>query len=375
MKKLKYAVLALAAIALVGCGANKDTAKSTTSATSKTSATSTASTTSKSSSASKVSSSTSAGSNTATDGKTLNVVATSEKYKTLFDKFTEETGVNVEFLSMSSGEVISKIKAEGGTPMADVWFGGGVDAFMAAKTEGILEQYKPEGFDKIKEGFKDEEGYWISKGITVVGFLANNKILEDKKLPIPKTWEEIADPKYKDEVIMANPAVSGTSFANVKGLLDKYGEEKGWEYFKKLNNNIKFYGERGKDPQEKTIAGEFGLGIIPIDKSAFDEAEKNNLTAIYPEDGLCWVPEGVAIFKNSPNLEAAKKFEDFILRADIQQMIAELDGKDGAQMVIEGTKGYDLGLPADKFIKEDIAGFGTQREAILAKWAELTKGK
>ena len=54
MKKLKYAVLALAAIALVGCGANKDTAKSTTSATSKTSATSTASTTSKSSSASKV---------------------------------------------------------------------------------------------------------------------------------------------------------------------------------------------------------------------------------------------------------------------------------------------------------------------------------
>ena len=375
MKKLKYAVLALAAIALVGCGANKDTAKSTTSATSKTSATSTASTTSKSSSASKVSSSTSAGSNTATDGKTLNVVATSEKYKTLFDKFTEETGVNVEFLSMSSGEVISKIKAEGGTPMADVWFGGGVDAFMAAKTDGILEQYKPEGFDKIKEGFKDEEGYWISKGITVVGFLANNKILEDKKLPIPKTWEEIADPKYKDEVIMANPAVSGTSFANVKGLLDKYGEEKGWEYFKKLNNNIKFYGERGKDPQEKTIAGEFGLGIIPIDKSAFDEAEKNNLTAIYPEDGLCWVPEGVAIFKNSPNLEAAKKFEDFILRADIQQMIAELDGKDGAQIVIEGTKGYDLGLPADKVIKEDIAGFGTPREAILAKWAELTKGK
>ena len=254
MKKLKYAVLALAAIALVGCGANKDTAKCTTGTTSVTCTTS-----SKTSAASKVSSSTSAGSNTATDGKTLNVVATSEK--------------------------------------------------------------------------------------------------------------------YKDEVIMANPAVSGTSFANVKGLLDKYGEEKGWEYFTKLNNNIKFYGERGKDPQEKTIAGEFGLGIIPIDKSAFDEAEKNNLTAIYPKDGLCWVPEGVAIFKNSPNLEAAKKFEDFILRADIQQMIAELDGKDGAQMVIEGTKGYELGLPADKFIKEDIAGFGTQREAILAKWAEFTKGK
>lgn len=308
------------------------------------------------------------------EGKTLNVVATSEKYKPIFDKFTEETKAKVEFLSMSSGEVIAKIKAEGGKPMADVWFGGGIDAFMKAKEDGILEQYKPAGFDKIKEGFKDEEGYWISKGITVVGFLVNGELLKGKNLEVPKTWEELIDPKYKDEIIMANPAVSGTSYANVKGLLDVYGDEKGWQYFEKLNSNIKFYGKRGKDPQEKVVAGEFAIGIIPIDKSAFDVAEKNNLVAIYP-DQLFWVPEGVAIFKNSPNVELAKAFEDFILRPEIQQMIAELDGKDGAQMVIDGTKGFELGLPKDKFAKVDIKTFGTKRTEILDKWAKMTQGK
>lgn len=308
------------------------------------------------------------------EGKTLKVIATSEKYKKLFDKFSEETKAKVEFLSMSSGEVISRIKAEGGKPMADVWFGGGIDAFMKAKNEGLLEMYKPNGFDKIKEGFKDPEGYWISKGVTVVGFLVNNKILEDKNLPVPKTWEELTDAKYKDEIIMANPAVSGTSYSNVKGLIDLYGEEKAWEYFTKLNENIKFYGKRGKDPQEKVVAGEFGIGIIPIDKSAFDVAEKNNLTAIYP-DHLCWVPEGVAIFKNTENLELAKAFEDFILKPENQQLIAELDGKDGGQMVIDGTKGFELGLPKDKFIKEDLTTFGSKREEILKKWAEITKGK
>lgn len=348
MKKLKYLLLAFVAVLMVGCSAkNANAPKETKKEETKTSF----------------------------EGKTLNVVATSEKYKKLFDKFSEETKAKVEFLSMSSGEVLSKIKAEGQKPMADVWFGGGIDAFMKAKTEGLLEMYKPNGFDKIKEGFKDEEGYWISKGVTVVGFLANNKILEEKGVPVPKTWEEIVDPKYKDEIIMANPAVSGTSYANVKGLLDMYGEEKGWEYFKKLNENVKFYGKRGKDPQEKTVAGEFGLGIIPIDKSSFDVAQKNNLTAVYPQDGLCWVPEGVAIFKNSPNLDLAKAFEDFILRPENQQLIAELDGKDGAQMVIEGTKGYELGLPKDKFIKEDLKTFGSQRDEILKKWAELTQGK
>ena len=44
-------------------------------------------------------------------------------------------------------------------------------------------------------------------------------------------------------------------------------------------------------------------------------------------------------------------------------------------MVIEGTKGYDLGLPKDKFIKEDIKSFGSQRDTILKRWAELTQGK
>ena len=308
------------------------------------------------------------------EGQTINVVATSEKYKALFDKFSEETKAKVEFLSMSSGEVIAKIKAVGGKPMADVWFGGGIDAFMKAKEDGILEMYKPTGFDKIKEGFKDEEGYWISKGITVVGFLVNDELLKGKNLEAPKTWQELADPKYKDEIIMANPAVSGTSYANVKGILDLYGDEKGWEYLEKLNANVKFYGKRGKDPQEKTVAGEFGIGIIPIDKSAFDVAEKNNLTAIYPDE-LFWVPEGVAIFKNSPNLELAKAFEDFILRPDIQQMIAELDGKDGAQMVIDGAKGFELGLPKDKFVKEDITTFGSKRTEILDRWEKLTQGK
>ena len=66
---------------------------------------------------------------------TMKVVATSENYVTLFDKFTEDTGVKVELLSMSSGEVLSKLRAEGGTPSADLWFGGGIDAFMSAKDQ------------------------------------------------------------------------------------------------------------------------------------------------------------------------------------------------------------------------------------------------
>lgn len=309
------------------------------------------------------------------EGRTMNVVTTSEKYVELFDAFSQEVNAKVEFLSMSSGEVIARIEAEGGQPMADLWFGGGIDAFMAAKDSGLLEQYVPKEVDKIDSRFIDSENYWLSKGLTVVGFLVNEEMLEEKNLEVPTTWAEIADPKYKDEIIMANPAISGTNYGAVKGILDMMGEEEGWKYLEKLNDNISFYGKRGKDPEEKTVAGEFAIGIIPADKGSFDVADKNNLKVIYPEDGIPWVPEGVAIFKGGDGVDIAKAFIDFMLRDENQKILAELDGKDSAQMIKEGIEGYDLGLPKDKLIDQDISTFGTMRESILTKWEELTKGK
>ena len=63
--------------------------------------------------------------------------------------------------------------------MADVWFGGGIDAFMQAKEDGLLEPATSDKLADVLAGFKDEENYWLSKGITVVGFLANNSVLEE----------------------------------------------------------------------------------------------------------------------------------------------------------------------------------------------------
>ncbi len=309
------------------------------------------------------------------EGRQMNVVTTSDKYIELFNEFGEEVNAKVDFLSMSSGEVISRIEAEGGKPMADLWFGGGIDAFMAAKDSGLLESYIPKEADKVTSEFRDQEGYWISKGLTVVGFLVNEELLKEKGLETPRTWEELADPKYKDEIIMANPAISGTNYGAVKGILDMYGQEDGWAYLEKLNENIPFYGKRGKDPEEKTVAGEFAIGIIPADKSSFTAAEKNNLTVVYPEDGIPWVPEGVAIFKDGQGADIAKAFIDFMLRDENQEKLAELDGKDGAQMIKEGVGGYDLGLPKEKLIEQDILTFGSMRGSILERWEGITVGK
>lgn len=312
---------------------------------------------------------------TSFEGRTLNVVATSEAYVPLFEKFTEKTGAKVEFLSMSSGEVLSRVKAEGGKPMADLWFGGGLDAFIQAKDDGLLEAHMSPNAEDVDAKFKDAEGYWYAKGITVVGLLVNNDVLEENGLEAPTGWKDLADPKYKDEVIMSSPAISGTNYAALKGWLDLWGEEEGWDFFTALNENIPAYGKRGKDPFEKTIAGEFAIGIIPADKSAHDAMEEENVTLIFPEEGIPWVPEGVAIFKGSDNVDIASAFIDFMYEAESQKMIAEIDGKDTNQLVKPGAEGFDLGLDATKLIDEDLSTFGSEREAILEKFQSIAGDK
>lgn len=306
---------------------------------------------------------------------TLKIVTTSESYKEIFDKFTNETGVKVEFLSMSSGEVLSRTLAEGNKPMGDVWFGGGIDAFMEAKEKGLLEQCDFEGSDKIAEQFKDKENYWFSKGLTIVGFITNDDILKEKNLDAPKKWSDLADPKYKDEILMSNPAVSGTNYAVVNSLLQNKGEEEGWKYFEELNKNIPFYSKRGKDPNQKTAAGEVAIGITYLDNTVEKLKDEQNVSIIYPEDGMPWMPDGVAVFKNASNTPAAKKFISWLFQDENLKELARIDGKDTVKLVKPSLEGVELSISKDKLLKQDLSLFGEKRDAILEKWNKMAGDK
>lgn len=307
---------------------------------------------------------------------TMKVVATSESYVTLFEQFTAETGVEVELLSMSSGEVLSKLRAEGGTPSADLWFGGGIDAFMGAKEDGLLEPVTFDAASELADEFKDAEGYWYSKGITIVGFLVNNVLAGELNLEVPTTWADLLDEQYAGEIIMSNPAVSGTNYAVVNALLQTLGEEEGWNYFESLNNNIAYYARRGSDPKNKVTADEFAIGITYLDRTIDALLDDYDVTIVYPTDGIPWVPEGVAVFKNAENVEAAKYFVEWLFSSDDNlRTLAEIDQKDGIKSIKPSLEGVELGYDSSILMEEDLSLFGSQREDILARFETLMGDK
>lgn len=306
---------------------------------------------------------------------TMKIVATSESYLPLFERFGKENGVEVELLSMSSGEVLSKLRAEGGKPSADLWFGGGIDAFMAAKADGLLEQVNFDAAKDLAADYKDADNYYFSKGITIVGFLVNNKLAAEKNLTAPKTWDDLLDAQYKDEIIMSNPAVSGTNYAVVNALLQTKGDQ-GWDYFNKLNENIASYAKRGSDPKNKLTADEYAVAITYIDGTIEALLKDYDVEIVYPEDGMPWVPEGVAAFKGGDNTEAAQAFIEWLFSSDENlKELAEIDKKTAVKVVKPSLSGVELSYDPALLMNEDLTLFGSQRKEILEKFEALMGDK
>lgn len=297
----------------------------------------------------------------------LKVVAAYGGKEKIFQQFTKDTGIKVDFIDMSSGEVLSKLQAENGKPSADVWFGGGLDSFITAKNKGLLEKYISPEMAEVPLKYRDKDGYWSGVSLVLVGFMVNNEILADKKLAAPKTWADLTKPEYRDEVIMANPAISGTNYALVDNLIQELGEDKAWEYFEALNKNVPFLAKRGGEPPMKVTTGEFGVAVIPMSGEFILMEGKYPVTTIYPEDMIPWVPAGMAIFKNAENLPEAKKFVDWALSEKGQIAIRDEDPR---AMVRNGVKTPESikTIDMDKLINIDIDRLGNEREKVLNEW-------
>ena len=308
------------------------------------------------------------------EGTTLNVMLAYGGAEKSFDAFTEKTGIKIEYVEISTGKALAQMQAENGNTTADVWFGGGVDSYIAATELGYLEPYVSPEAEAIDESYRDKDGYWTSLALVPAGFLVNNDVLAEKNLEAPKTWEDLADPKYKDEIIMASPAISGTQYAILNGTLQAWGEEKGWDIWGKINDNVDFYAKGGGEPGPKTCAGEYGIAILAMTGGTFALEEEYPVTAIYPEDMIPWTPAPIAIFKNSQNKEAAKVFVDYMLSKEGQEALREADARIMARGDVEVPSAIGT-VDTTKMIKQDVTLFGSQREALLEKWAALAGEK
>ncbi len=280
--------------------------------------------------------------------------------------FEQATGIHINFLTMSSGEVLTRLRAEQAHPMTDVWFGGGSDAFIQAKDEGLIQRYLSKNNDSVPAAFKDKDGYWTGVSLVVVGFNVNTERLAAKKLAVPTKWTDLADPVYNDEILASNPNTSGTAYTTVSGILQVMGEEQGWDMLEKIYNNIPFLTKSGSAPGKKALEGEFSIGIAPDPHNLAMKNPGSALKAVFPEDGVLAWPSPVAIIAGAKHTGNAKLFVDWCLSPEGQKVLMEASPR------VPTTDVETLpGVPSLKTLKlvaYDHLKWGKERERVIAEF-------
>jgi iron(III) transport system substrate-binding protein len=198
---------------------------------------------------------------------TLNLLCTPqilwcEGMKTEFQKVYPK--VTVEFVRLSSGEALTRLRNERANPQFDIWWGGPIDSFIAAKHEGLLEAYHSPSLANLIDPklMKDPDNYWAGIYVGSLGFASNKHFLERHKLQPPESWEDLLNPAFKGQFVIAHPASSGTAYTALITVLQLKGEDKGWEYWKQFNANVWQYTKSGAAPTQHVGQGEAAAAVV-----------------------------------------------------------------------------------------------------------------
>ena len=237
------------------------------------------------------------------------------------EEFEAKFGIQTEFVRMSSGEILARLKAEKDNMTASVWYGGPVDGIVAANEEGIIEPYISPEAANIKEGFADPNGIWTGIYIGYLGFVGNKAILEEKGLEMPTSWADFLKSEYNQEIVVAHPGSSGTAYTMLATIVQMMGEEKAMEYFKQFSPHVRQYTKSGTAPGRMAGLGETTVGITFLhDAIKYKKEGYEDIIISAPVEGTGYEIGGVALLKNGPDQENAKMFIDWVLTKEVQEM-------------------------------------------------------
>ncbi|MCX7774831.1 MAG: ABC transporter substrate-binding protein [Spirochaetaceae bacterium] len=303
-------------------------------------------------------------------GQTLVVYSSVDEVnaKKIFDAFTADTGIHVQFVQLSSGPAYARIKAEAANPQADVWFGAPSENHILAKEEKLTQPYKGPNFDKIGKEFKDPDGYWRSFYMNPMAFAVNTEVLARIKAPRPTSWADLLNPVYKGQIQMPSPQSSGTAYNIVASLVVMMGEEKAFDYMKKLAPNIQTYTSSGTAPSKAVQVGQCAIGI-QFTPAFFEAIDKGfPIEVIFPKEGVWFEAPAVSILKGARNLEAAQKLVDWLSTVNGQKVYTEK--KTYFYPIIPGVP-LGPGMPAFESLKTidvDPVWAGEQKKRLVDRW-------
>ncbi len=288
--------------------------------------------------------------------------------------------IELKWVRDSTGVITAKLLAEKNNPQADAVMGVAASSLALLDSQGMLIPYKPLNLDAIMSQYRDKKDppAWFGMDVWGATVCFNTVEAQKKGLPKPETWKDLTKPIYKGQIVMPNPASSGTGYFDVTAWLTLWGDDNGkgggWKYMDALHQNIAQYTHSGSKPCNMASTGEYVMGISFEYRANANKAKGAPIDLVFPKEGLGWDLEAFAIHKGTKNLVAAQKLADWASSKDAMLLY----GKNFAITAQPGVAAPLANIPADyekRLVKMDFTAAAANRERVLAEWTKRYDAK
>ena len=213
--------------------------------------------------------------------------------------------INVSLIRAGSGALITRLNAEQPRPQGDILLGIATESFDG--NINFFRPYRSVNHDAIPAIARDSAypPRYYGFSMPLQAFIVNTNLLTPDQFP--QTWRDLADPRFRGNIVLANPALSGSAYAQIFMIYQLYGND----VLRAVAENATFLASSTAVP-EFVARGEFAIGVTGEGSIAQHMLAGAPVTYVYPLDGTGARFDASGIIANGPNPRSAELFMDFL---------------------------------------------------------------
>lgn len=246
-------------------------------------------------------------------------------YKLAFEQ--RHPDIPLEFVSRSTESAINLIQDTAPGQRPEVFWASAPEAFERLAHDKLLEKapevrnpYAPPYIGKYP--MNDADNYYYGQALSGYGIMWNKRYLQDRRLPPPAEWSDLAKSTYFGHVAMSTPSRSGTTHLTVETILQGEGWINGWSQLLQIAGNCTAITDRSFDVPDGVRKGQYGIGLV-ID--FFGLSAKYSgfpVQFVYPSVTAV-VPASIGLIAGARNSADAKTFIAFTLSRPGQEVLLD----------------------------------------------------
>ncbi|WP_303907517.1 Fe(3+) ABC transporter substrate-binding protein [Thiohalomonas denitrificans] len=254
--------------------------------------------------------------------------------KPLLERFTEESGIEVNLVTGKADALLKRLEAEGRHSPADLLLTTDAGRLHRAKEAGVLQPMQSDALEQvIPDTYRDPEGYWYGLSVRARPILYVKDKVDPQEL---STYEDLADPRWKNRVCIRS---SGNIYNQslVASMIASRGQEATQQWADAFVKNFARKPAGGDRDQiaaaaagmcDIAVANTYYLGVMlhSDDPAQREAAEK--VAVFWPNQegrGTHVNVSGIALTAAAGNRDNAQRLMEFLVSDEAQAWYAEVN--------------------------------------------------